>query len=258
MKTTWKIVTILAAAMAMIQPAQAQTADQVAAKALVARGGIEKLKSVQSEKVAGRIVLGPDAEGPFSVQRERPHKMHMEMVIQGQTVIRIFDGAAGWQVNPFQYQGSKDVHALAPGELKNIGEEADFEGPLVNWKEKGNQLELMGKEKVGDRDAYRLKVTEKNGIVQNMWFDTGDFREIKWESIRQNGDKTIDVQSFFSDFRDVGGIYEPFLINSGLVGEDLGQKIVIEKVELNVPMDSALFKPPPASVPAAPADPKPH
>ena len=256
MKTTCKIVAILAAALAMIQPARAQTADEVAAKALAARGGIEKLKAVQSEKVTGRIVLGPGAEGPFSVQRERPHKMHMEMVIQGHTVIRVFDGAAGWQVNPFEFQGSNDVHALAPGELKNIGEEADFEGPLVNWKEKGNQIELVAKEKVGDREAYHLKVTEKNGIVQNMWFDAGNFREIKWESIRQNGDQTIDVQSFFSDFRDVGGIYEPFLINSGLVGEDLGQKIVIEKVELNVPMESSLFKAPPS--PTAPADPKPH
>lgn len=254
MKRIRNFTIVFAAILFSAVTAQAQTTGEIVSKAIAARGGLEKLKAAHSEKITGQITLGPDAQGPFTVQRQRPHKMHMEMVIQGQTVIRIFDGAAGWQVNPFQFQGNKDVHALTPGELKNIAEESDFEGPLVNWREKGNQVEFLGKEKVGDRDAYRLKATEKNGIVQNLWFDTETFHQIKWESVRENGDQTIDVQSFFSDFREVDGLYEPFLIDSGLVGKELGQKIVIEKIELNVPMDNALFAAPPAHT----TDSKPH
>ena len=108
----------------------AQTAEEVAAKAIAARGGAGKLKSVNSEKVTGRITLGPDAEGPFTVIRANPARMHMEMTIQGQTVVRVYDGSAGWQINPFQFQGSSDPHELSGSDLKNIAEEADLEGPL--------------------------------------------------------------------------------------------------------------------------------
>jgi len=255
MKRFKKFSMVVALAAAFAFPAAAQTADEIVAKAIAARGGIEKLKSVRTEKITGQITLGPDAQGPFSVQRERPHKMRMEMTIQGQIILRIFNGSAGWQINPFQFQGSKEVHSLRPDELKNIAEEADFEGPLVNWREKGNQVESMGLEKVGGRDAYHLKVTEKNGIVQNLWFDAETFRQIKWESVRGSGDQSIDVQSFFSDFRDVGGLTEPFVIDSGLVGKDPGQKIVIGRIELNLPMDNSLFTPPVEAPPATDSKP---
>jgi len=124
--------------------AAGQTVDQVLAKVIVARGGAAKLRAVRAERVNGKISFG-DVSGPFVVELKRPLKMHMQLTIQNQTMVRVYDGKAqGWANNPFA--GKKNPDAMSEEELKNITEEADFDGPLVDHKSKGNQVELAGKD----------------------------------------------------------------------------------------------------------------
>src|ERR1700720_2388000 len=80
----------------------AQTADDVINAYLKARGGLAKIKAVQTERVTGVITFAPGVEGPFFVERKRPLKMHMEITVSGQTLLRVYDGkSAGWTYNPF-------------------------------------------------------------------------------------------------------------------------------------------------------------
>ena len=80
----------------------AQTADDVINAYLKARGGLAKIKAVQTERVTGVITFAPGVEGPFFVERKRPLKMHMEITVSGQTLLRVYDGkSAGWIYNPF-------------------------------------------------------------------------------------------------------------------------------------------------------------
>src|SRR5712672_2467443 len=132
----------------------AQTADEIVKKVLDARGGLEKIKAVQSERISGHVSFGQGAEGTFVVELKRPLKMHVEITIEGQKIIRVYDGkSSGWMVNPFLE--TKEVQPLSPDDLKNISDESDFDGPLVDCKSKGNQIEFVSKESLDDKPVYR-------------------------------------------------------------------------------------------------------
>src|SRR5271154_5700528 len=122
---------------AMAPGAAAQTADEFLAKVLAARGGADKIKAIHAERVSGKISFGPDFEGPFSVEFVRPLKMHMEININGRNVVRVYNGkSSGWVIN--QFAENKDVQAMDAADLRNIADESDFDGPLVDYQSKGN------------------------------------------------------------------------------------------------------------------------
>jgi len=229
--------------------ASAQTADEILGKVLAARGGLDKLRAINSERVSGQISFG-DVSGPFSVELKRPLKMHMQITIQDRTVVRVYDGKQGWANNPFA--GKVDPEAMSGEELKNITEESDFDGPLMDYKSKGNQIELVGKEKLNDKDVWRLKLTTKNGDARFYLFDVNSFLLLKWEGKRKFQDQELPVESHFSDYREVGGLKFAFGIDSGSSPADLTQKIRIEKIELNPDISDAEFGRPAAPAPAAP------
>src|SRR5262249_55557940 len=79
----------------------AQTADEIVRKALVARGGVDKIKALQGQRITGTISFGPGADGSFLIELQRPLKMHTEISVQSQTIVRVYDGrSAGWVINP--------------------------------------------------------------------------------------------------------------------------------------------------------------
>ena len=236
--------------------AGAQTADEIVNKALAARGGADKIKAVQSERVTGRISFPQGLEGSFVLELKRPQKMHIEISVEGQTVIRVYDGkSAGWMVNPFAE--NKDIQPMPAEDLKNISEESDFDGPLVDYKTKGNQIELVGKEDLDGKPVYRLKLTNKNGGVRFYLFDASSFFLLKWEGMRKTPDKELPWESSFSDFRDVQGLKYPFKIDQGSPGTEIRQNLVTEKIEIDPQIDDARFAkpvlreaPPPAAPPS--------
>ena len=232
----------------------AQTADEIVKKALEARGGADKLKAVQSERVTGRISFSRGVEGAFVVELKRPLKMHAEISIEGQKIIRVYDGkSSGWMINPFAE--SKDVQPLPSEDLKNISDESDFDGPLVDYKAKGNQIELAGQEKLDDRPVYRLKLTNKNGEIRFYFFDASSFLLLKWEGIRKTGDQELPWESFFSEFHEVQGLKYPYRIEQGSPGSEMRQTLTAEKIEIDPPIDDSRFTKPQS--PAPPADPPP-
>ena len=232
--------------------AAAQTADEIVKKALDARGGVDKLKAVQSERVTGRIAFAHGVEGSFTVELKRPLKMHVEISIEGQTIIRVYDGkSSGWMINPFA--GTNDVRPLSSEDLKNISDESDFDGPLVDYKTKGNQIELAGKENLDDKPVYRLKLTNKNGDIRFYFFDASSFLLLKWEGIRKTGGQDLAWESFFSDFHEVQGLKYPFRIDQGSPGTDVKQTLTAEKIEIDPQIDDSRFAKP--SLPDAPAVP---
>jgi outer membrane lipoprotein-sorting protein len=231
----------------------AQTADEILAKVLAARGGLDKMRAINSERVSGQISFG-DVSGSFAVELKRPLKMHMQITIQDKTMVRVYDGKSqGWANNPFA--GKVEPEAMSGEELKNITEESDFDGPLVDYKSKGNQIELVGKDKVEDKDVWRLKLTTKNGDVRFYLFDANSFLLLKWEGKRKFQEQEIPVESHFSDYREVGGVKFAFAIDSGSSATELTQKIRIEKIELNPELNDGEFGKPAAVPVAAPAPP---
>jgi outer membrane lipoprotein-sorting protein len=237
--------------------AAAQTADEIVRKALDARGGIEKIKAVRTERISGRVSFSQGVEGTFVVELKRPLKMHVEISIEGQKIIRVYDGkSSGWMINPFAE--NKEAQPLSAEDLRSISDEADFDGPLVDYKAKGNQVELVGKEKLDDKPVYRLKLTNKNEEVRFYFIDAATFLLMKWEGIRKTQDQELPWESFSSDFREVQGLKYAFRIDQGSPG-DFKQTLTTEKIEIDPPIDDSRFAKPVAqaspSDPAAPAPP---
>jgi outer membrane lipoprotein-sorting protein len=237
--------------------AAAQTTEDILAKVYAARGGLEKIRAIRAQRVSGRISFGEDADGPFVVELKRPLKMHMELTVQDRTMVRVYDGKShGWANNPFA--DKPDPEAMNEGELQNISEESDFDGPLVDYKSKGNEVELVGKdkEKVDGKEVWRLKLTTPSGEVRYYLFDSESFLLLKWEGKRKFNGQEFPVESYFHDYRDVDGVKFAFEIDSGTSASDIKQRIAIDKIELNPKLEESRFAQPPAAAPpATPATP---
>jgi len=231
----------------------AQTADDLIAKYVAARGGKDKIKSVNSIRMTGRMVMGP-MEAPILIIMKRPDQVRVEFTLQGMTAIRAYDGTSGWAIMPFM--GKKDAEPIATDELKELQDEADIDGPLVDYKAKGNTVELLGKDKVEGTDAYKLRLTRRNGDVDTIYLDADSYLEIKGEGKRIMRGSEHEFETSITDYRQVGGLMFPFALDSAIKGSQERQRITMDKVELNVPVEEASFKMPPASPPPPAEDKK--
>lgn len=244
-------------AAAVLAPAVgAQTADEIIAKNIQARGGLDKLKSVQTIKATATMAMGPGMEAPGLLIQKRGNLARLEFTVQGLTAVQAYDGKNAWQIMPFT--GKKDPELMSADEAKEVEEMADVDGPLVDYKSKGHQVELLGKEKVEGTDAYKLKVSLKNGDVLTVYIDADSFLTIKEETKRTVRGTEQVVESAIGDYKEVDGLVIPFAIESGVKGSQEREKLTITKIELNVPADDSIFKMPaaPAPAPAKPDAPK--
>jgi hypothetical protein len=244
----------LAAVLGPARSATAETVDQVIASCIQARGGLEKLSAVHSQRLTGHISYGPVAQGAFMVEMKRPGKMRQQITVGGRTQIQTLDGQSGWTLQFDQTR--RDLAPMQPAEVRSMQASSDYDGPLVDWKAKGNRVELVGKVKVEGRDAWKLKVRLPGGYVRYDYIDCATHLEVKWEgNVNQNG-KPVLFESMFRDFRKVDGKAYAFRIESDAPGQIQQQALVFDKVVLNIPIDDREFgKPslPPAPPAAAPA-----
>jgi hypothetical protein len=233
--------------------AQAQTADEIVAKVLAARGGLAKIKAVKSQRITGTIYFSPEFYGPFVAEFKRPGKMHNEVVVQNKTVVRTISGKnGGWVLNPF---GPKTgAEAMSEAELKDATNEADFDGPLVDSKVKGVTIEFGGTGQVEGRDAYILKLTHSDGKVSNYSFDAKTYLMAKWSGTDVVNGEAVARETLFRDYRDVGGLKFAFELVSNNPGTDMSQRIVVEKIEVDPEIDESRFGKPKEAAAAPGAD----
>lgn len=237
-----KILAGLALAALVAVPASGQTLDEVLAKYYKAKGGLDKMKAVQTVRSTGKVTLGPGIEAPFAMEQKRPKMVRMDVTVQGMTITQAYDGKVGWMLNPMQ--GRKDPEPLPEDALKQMDEQADLDGPLVDYKAKGNTVELLGKESVEGSPAYKIKVTLKNGDVRYFYLDADQFLEVRIEGKTKIRGTEVEGDTILGDYKEVNGLMIAFASDSGPKGSPQRQKIVLDKIEFNVPLDDARFKMP--------------
>jgi hypothetical protein len=222
-----------------------QTVDEVIAKNIQAHGGVDKLKSVETIRTTGKLTAGQFRAG-FLQENKRPDKVREETIIQGLAQVQGYDGKTGWQVNPFQ--GRRDAELLSADDLKSLQEDADIDGPLVDYKQKGHTAELTGHDSVEGTDCYKVKLTLKNGDVRIYFLDADSFLELKVET-QSNIRGTVQyTEMFYGDYEQVNGIYYSFAFEQGQKGSPDRVKFTVDKIEINIPLADALF-----TMPAAPS-----
>lgn len=234
----------------MSSAASAQTADELIEKNIQARGGREKLAAVQSLRLTGKMTMGPGVEAPFTQELARPNKVRVEFTFQGMTGVQTYDGKEGWALMPFM--GKTEPEPVAGDQLKALDDQADIDGLLVGYKEKGHQVEYAGKEDLEGSPTYKLKVTKKNGDIAWLWLDAEHFLELKIAGKTKVRDQEIEGETLFGDYKEVGGIVFPHSIENRAVGMPGGMTITVEKVEINPELAADRFSKPQPAKGAAP------
>src|SRR5262245_21906725 len=230
---------VLALLAPMVAIAADPTVDELIAKNVAAKGGMEKLKAVKSMRATGKMMGMQGMEFPFVMTNKRPKMTRMEFTFQGMTGMQVYDGKTAWASMPFM--GKKEPEVLPPDQAKDVEEQADFDGPLVDYKDKGNTVELVGKEQVEGADAYKLKVTLKGGDVRTIYLDAETYLEIKIASKRMVRGTEVENEAYLSDYKEVEGLMIPHVMENAQVGSPVRQKLVIEKVEINPTVDDSFF-----------------
>jgi len=220
-------------------PLSAQTADEIVSKYVKTIGGMDKLQAVKSVRRSGKFTGGGGFEARVLEEKRRPDQIRQEFSIQGMVGVTAYDGRSGWKIEP--WQGKKDPEPLGEEEMKSIVEDSDFDGPLVNYASKGNKVEYAGMEPVEGTDAYKLKVTLKNGDVEYFYMDTDYYVPIKIETQRFVRGEQREYETSLGDYKEVAGVYFPYSSETNAKGSPFKQKISIEKIEVNVTLAESRF-----------------
>ena len=216
-----------------------ETVDEIVARNIQARGGLEKIKSIQSMRMTGTMRLG-DERLPTTLELKRPSKSRWEFTLEGQTAIQAFDGKTAWMIMPFE--GSSEPQIMTDQEAKDIEMQADVDGPLVDAAAKGNMIELMGKEKIdGGVETWRLRVTRKNGDARDIYLDAKTYLQVLAVSRRSNDGQPVEIRSKIGDYRSVEGVMLPHSFEATASGVPQTQALEFQKIELNVPIDDSRF-----------------
>lgn len=216
------------------------TVDDLVAKNTEAKGGAEALRAMQAVRLTGKMLVnGGQLEFAYQQTKKRPGEVRTEATLQGMTLIEAFDGTQGWKVSPFQ--GRKDPEKMSADDAKELMEDAEIDGALVDWKAKGSTVEYLGTEDVDGTMAHKLKVVRKNGDVSYVYLDPDHFLEIRTLTQRVKRGTQTEMETDYGDYEKIAGVFLPFSIESGRKGSTDKQKIVLEKADANVPVDDAAF-----------------
>lgn len=238
-----RILVSLTIAAVLSLPATAQIAlDDLIAKHIQARGGMEKMKAVKTVKITAKQ-SAQGMELPVVIQLKRPSQARIDVTIQGKTLVQGYDGKNGWMINPFE--GAQDAQKMPDEEVKELEQESDMDGPLVDHKAKGHTVELIGKEDLEGTPVYKLKLVLKNGEVRYEYIDAESFLGLRTTQKRKRQGAEIEMDTYAGDYKEVGGLMFPHALETKFQGQTVSS-IVIEKVEMNPAMDASIFKMPAA------------
>src|SRR5262245_20595571 len=222
-------------------PLSAQSVDSLIAKYVQASGGMTKIQALQPLARNGKYTSAGGVEAVVVQMNKRPTSVREEFTIQGMTGINAYDGRDGWKIEP--WQGKRDPESLGEDEMHGILDDADFDGPLVNYQAKGNKVEFQGTEQIEGSDAYKLKVTRPNGDVSFYYLDTEYYVPIRIDTQRMIRGAPQEFETSLGDYKQVNGVYLPFSAESGPKGSSSTNrgKITYDKIEANVALDDTRF-----------------
>jgi hypothetical protein len=214
--------------------------DELVAKNIEAKGGATALRDLQTLRLSGKMLTQQGQMELGYVQiKKRPDQVRIEASLQGMTDITAYDGREGWRISPFR--GRKDPERMPADDVKALTEDTELDGPLVDWKAKGYTLEYLGTEDVDGTPAHKLKVVRKNGDVSYVYLDPDHFLEIRIVTQRMRHGAYEEVEKDLGDYEKAGGVFVPTAIEFGRKGGPDKQRVIIDKVEANVPVDAAIF-----------------
>lgn len=222
---------------ANVKAGEPKTADEVIARYIKAIGGRDKIDAIKTVRATGKTTQG-EMEIPMVIEMKRPGKIRIEITFQGMTGVQAYDGKTGWLVMPFM--GRTDPEKMPPDFTKAIADQADFDGPLIDYKKKGHKIDLVGKDEEDGSEVYKLKVVKKNGDTEYHFLDAEEFIPIKVKGKRKMQGTEIEFTVNLGDYKSVGGMLFAHSVQSG-GGPAGGGSITFDKIEVNIDLPDKRF-----------------
>lgn len=117
----------------------------------------------------------------------------------------------------------------------------DIGGPFFNYAAKGNKIQLLGKEMVGNAQAYKLRLLTKDSVEIAYFIDTASYYIIQTVQKSDMMGQEVIVKTALSDYRKTDfGYVMPFAMDISF-GDQFSLNIALKKVEFNKPVDPSLF-----------------
>jgi hypothetical protein len=223
--------------------AGAITADDLVARNVEARGGAAALGAVRNLQRSGRQVIpGFPAEIAVSDLRERPGRVRLELTFQGLTQVNASDGEVAWQIQPFE--GRKQPARMSDDDARALKLSADIDGPWVDARRKGHEIEYLGTEDIDGTMAHKMRVRLQWGDAVTVWFDSDSWmliRDLRKTIVRGSEQE---VETDYGDYEKVAGVYVPMREESGPPNSPPGAKVtsIWERAQANGSVSRGVFE----------------
>ena len=240
-----KLTKIIASAFILLATSAAsfaQTADEIVAKHIEAMGGAEKWKALKAMEMNNKFtVQGMDIESKTVIVNGK--SLRTDIAVMGQEIISAVDGETGWAQQPAMMGGTGEPEDMPGALVKESRKQVNLGGSLLNYKENGSTVDLVGKEKLDGVDVYHLKLTEKSGDVTNLFLSATNYYTLKSSGKRNVQGKEIEAEVNYSNFKQVEGLTFPYTIETA---SPMGGMMTIETdtIKLNPKVDESIFKKP--------------
>ena len=244
----------------------AQTADDIVAKYVAALGGMEKLKTVKTLYMEGSQEMMGN-EMTVRITKEQGKLSRREFDMAGATGFFLVTDKEAWNYMPMRAQQPTQMPAEA---LPGMQSELDIFGPLVNYAEKGNTVELVGKDSANGKSCFKLKMTNASGRDMSYWIDDATYLLVQSTARggfmgggrrgggggggepggnaggppRQERERRERFM-LYNDYKPVDGILFPHNIEMYVPGGEgpVGGGTTFDKIEINKPVKPELYKP---------------
>ena len=242
MRRCWNAIPLVCALfVSCAPPPPVSEVDEIVNSNIDARGGIENLQSMRAIRVTGTATASGGRIARVVQEIKRPGFYRLEFSSQGTKAVFAHDGEIGWHVAPMQ--GVFEPQPITPENDSEAGiDERDIEGPLVNWREKGHTVKLVGRESLPGGEADKLKVTLADGRVRYDYVDSTSRQLVRSDKTKMIAGRELVMEQSYSDFREVDGLFFPHHIETHVTNRPETITITVETVELNPEIDDTRFR----------------
>jgi hypothetical protein len=222
-------------ALVCVQFVQAQTMEEIISRHVEAMGGRQKIITLTSALMTGTFTA-TGTTSPITIAATKKHMRGSRIDIEanGTSNFQLITPNSGWIFTPVQ--GDKEPRPLQEDQVKTGQVQLDLHGPFIDYKEKGNKIEMAGKETVDGVICYKLKVTAPNTNVTEYFISSKTNWIVKTRTKMFQFGNLEDVETLYSEHKQNADGYWFAYTNVGPRGTTRYENILT-----NVTVDEKIF-----------------
>lgn len=199
--------------------------------------GQEKLTTVTNYVAKGKISqMGQSM--PIKLTIMRPSSMRLEVVFQGLTLVQALDDSIGWGINPFG--GDSEPQLMPNDQIKSLKVQADIDGAMYNYKDKGYTAELLPSEQVEGVDCFVILLKKADGDEFKIFIDKESYMILKQVSKSTIEGNIIEMEIYPSNYKEIDGMIMAYSMEVKAGGQTI-YSANFDTFELNAKIDPSIF-----------------